>query len=176
MNQKNNQYTKYKTAPLPALPDDPRLKMIKRITKLMDEQFSIGGFKFGLDPILNLVPLAGDIGGYTVSIALIFTMLQHGVSGKVAMKMLGNATLDALIGVIPVVGWIFDFTYKANTKNVKLLTEYYTQGRHRGSAWPVVVSVLLTALVILVIIIVLSVMLIRWLIGYLNDVAPLPAW
>ena len=147
--------------------------MIKRITKLMDEQFSIGGFKFGLDPILNVIPFAGDIGGYTVSVALIFTMLQHGVSGKLAMKMLWNATLDALIGAIPFIGWIFDFTYKANTRNVKLLAEHYTHGKHRGSATPVIVGFLLSVLVILALVAFVSFKLLQWLIQYLNEVAPL---
>lgn len=158
---------------MPPLPDDPRLKTVKRITRLMDEEFSIGGFKFGLDPILNLIPFAGDISGYVVSIALIITMLQHGVSGKLAIKMLGNATLDALVGTIPFLGWIFDFAYKANTRNVKLLTEHYTQGKHKGSATPVVISVLISALIVFVLIIFLSIKLVQWLIDYLNTVAPI---
>lgn len=158
---------------MPQLPDDPRLKMIKRVTKLMDEQFSIGGFKFGIDPILNFIPFAGDIGGYTVSVALIFTMLQHGVSGKLAMKMLWNATLDAIIGAIPFVGWIFDFTYKANSRNVKLLSEHYTQGKHRGSATPVVIGLLLSTLIVLGILAFVSFKLLQWLIEYLDKAMPL---
>mgnify|MGYP000914004883 CR=1 FL=1 len=155
------------------MPDDPRLKMIKRVTKLMDEQFSIGGIKFGLDPILNLIPVAGDIGGYTISVALIFTMLQHGVSGKLAVKMLWNATLDAIIGAIPVIGWIFDFTYKANTRNVKLLAEHYTQGKHRGSATPVVVGLLVSTLIIFGVVIFLSLKFFEWFFSYLDKVVPL---
>src|SRR5690606_13573159 len=85
---------------------DPRLQMVQKVTRLMDEQFSVGGFRFGIDPILNFIPIAGDFGGYIISVALIVTMIKHGASGRVAMKMLGNATLDALIGVIPVLGWI----------------------------------------------------------------------
>lgn len=158
---------------MPPLPDDARLKMIKRVTKLMDEQFNIGGFKFGLDPILNFIPCAGDIGGYTVSVALIFTMLQHGVSGKLAMKMLWNATLDAVIGAIPLVGWIFDFTYKANTRNVKLLSEHYTQGKHGGSATPVIIGFLLSVLIILGLVAFISFKLLQWLIAYLDKAAPL---
>lgn len=158
---------------MPPLPDDARLKMIKRVTKLMDEQFNIGGFKFGLDPILNFIPFAGDIGGYTVSVALIFTMLQHGVSGKLAMKMLWNATLDAVIGAIPLVGWIFDFTYKANTRNVKLLSEHYTQGKHGGSATPVIIGFLLSVLIILGLVAFISFKLLQWLIAYLDKAAPL---
>ena len=153
---------------MPPIPDDPRLKTIKRISKLMDEQFSIGGFKFGLDPILNLIPIAGDISGYAVSVALIITMLQHGVSGKLAIKMLGNATLDALVGVVPFLGWIFDFTFKANTRNVKLLTEHYTQGKHHGSATPVVISILITMLIVLALVIFLSYKALEWIITSSN--------
>ena len=132
------------------LPDDARLKMVKRISKLMDEEFSIGGFKFGLDPLLNFIPIAGDAGTYLISVAMLITMVQHGVSGKVAMKMLGNITLDALIGAIPVIGWIFDFTYKANMRNTKLLAEYYTEGKHTGSARKYIFLILLVVLLVFV--------------------------
>lgn len=143
--------------------NDPRLKMVQKVTRLMDEQFSIGGFKFGLDPVLNLVPVAGDVSSYIISIALIITMAQHGASGRVAMKMLGNATLDALVGTIPVLGWIFDFSYKANTRNLKLLTEHYTEGKHRGSAKLVIISILIIMLLVLGLIIFLVIQLFRWL-------------
>jgi hypothetical protein len=129
----------------------------------MDEQFSVGGFKFGIDPILNLLPVAGDIGSYLISVALIITMIQHGASGRLAMKMVGNATLDAVIGAIPLIGWIFDFTYKANTRNLKLLTEHYTEGKHRGSAKPIIISVLIVVLLVLVALVWLVVALFVWL-------------
>jgi len=129
----------------------------------MDEQFSLGGLKFGLDPLLNLIPVAGDISGYIISVALIITMVQYGASGRVAMKMLGNATVDALVGSIPVLGWIFDFTYKANTRNLQLLTEHYTEGKHRGSARPVIISILLTMLLVLVFIVYGVIKLFQWL-------------
>lgn len=150
----------------PDLPDDSRLKMVKRVTKLMDEQFSIGNFRFGLDPILNFIPVAGDLGGFTVSVALILTMIQYGVSGRAAAKMLGNAAVDALIGAIPVLGWIFDFTYKANTRNVRLLSEHYTQGKHQGSAAPVLLSFIITAFFIMIALIIVSVIAFSWIISF----------
>ncbi len=129
----------------------------------MDEQFSIGGFRFGLDPILNLIPLAGDVSSYMISVALIITMARHGASGKLVVKMLANATLDALVGTIPVLGWIFDFSFKANTRNLKLLTEHYTEGKHRGSARPVIISILVVMLLVLALILFLVIQLFRWL-------------
>jgi phosphoglycerol transferase MdoB-like AlkP superfamily enzyme len=77
--------------------------------------------------------------------------------------MLGNATLDALVGTIPVLGWIFDFSYKANTRNLKLLTEHYTEGKHRGSAKPVIISILVIMLMVLALIVFLVIKLFQWL-------------
>ena len=157
------------------IPDDPRLKTVKRISKLMDEEFSIGGFKFGLDPILNLIPIAGDAGTYIVSIGLILTMLKHGVSGKVAMKMIGNATLDAVVGAIPIIGWIFDFAYKANTRNTKLLAEYYTEGKHTGSGKGYVILIALIFLAIIITISIFAFYLIRFLAREIDTTLGLPA-
>jgi len=145
------------------LSSDPRLKMVRQVTKLMDEQFAIGRFRFGLDPILGLIPVVGDVGAYVISATLVITMIRHGTSGRVAAKMLWNITLDALVGAIPLVGAVFDFAYKANTRNLKLLTEHYTEGKHQGSAKPVVLSIILTMLLILALLIYLSIKALLWM-------------
>lgn len=149
------------------LPDkvstDPRLKMVMKVAKIMDNQFSIGGFRFGLDPILNFVPVLGDFSGYIISVVLIITMVQHGASGKVAIKMMGNATLDALVGAIPVLGWIFDFGYKANTRNINLLTQHYTQGKHTGSARPIIILILVTMLLVLAVLVWIIILFFNWI-------------
>lgn len=157
---------------LPQIPDDPRLRMIKRVSKLMDEQFSIGGIKFGLDPLLNFIPFAGDIGSYIISVFLILTMFQYGASGRLVVKMLGNATLDALISSVPVIGWIFDFTYKANTKNVRLLTEHYVQGKHRGSATPILVSIVVILCIVVVVICIIIYKVFQWMGDLFNTPIP----
>ncbi len=148
--------------------NDPRLGKVRRISRLMDEEFSVGGFKFGLDPILNFIPVAGDLAGYLVSATLILTMLKHGASGKLVLKMMANASLDALVGAIPVLGWIFDFAFKANTRNVKLLHEYYTEGKHEGSAAPYIVPLLILFFVLLAAIIFLGIWLIKLFADYLD--------
>lgn len=162
---------KSKQAPpvLYPLPDDPRLRMVKRVSKLMDEQFSVGGFKFGLDPLLNFIPVIGDMSGFVISAALVLTMAQHGASGKLTVKMLGNAALDALVGAIPVLGWVFDFTFKANTRNIKLLSEHYTLGKHRGSGAPIVLSIVITALIVLVLVLYLAFKTFQWFIFSLEQ-------
>ena len=134
-------------------PVDPRLKSIAKISKLMDSQFEIGGFKFGLDPILNLIPFAGDAATGVVSFALVYSMHKHGASGKIVVKMLWNVLVDLVVGAIPLLGWVFDFYFKANDRNIKLLNEHYLEGKHTGSGkgiftWILIGFVLFIALAI----------------------------
>src|SRR5690606_37854189 len=126
---------------------DSRLRNIERFTKLLDSQFKIGRFRFGLDPIINLVPFLGD--GVTViaSCLLVFTMYQHGASGKLVVKMLLNILIDALIGAIPLIGWLFDFYFKANERNLQLLKEHYTEEKHKGSGLDILLLILLICLI-----------------------------
>ena len=60
--------------------------------------------------------------------------------------MLGNLFLDAAVGTIPILGDLFDLTYRANRRNLNLLREHYGEGRHEGSAWPVVMGVVVVLL------------------------------
>lgn len=117
----------------------PRLQKdfawVDRISWLMDEKFRIGRgrFRFGLDPLINLFPFLGDIVGFIISFMLVIVMWRNGASRKVVIKMLLNVIVDTTIGAIPIIGNVFDFFFKANTKNIVLLREYYYQGKHQGS-------------------------------------------
>ena len=116
----------------------------------MDSIFKIPGtnFRFGLDGILGLIPGAGDISTLAVSGYLIVLMARNGASGYVLARMVLNVALDALIGSIPFIGDIFDFVFKANQVNMKLMRRYYQEGRYRGSAWKVIFPLLLAILAI----------------------------
>lgn len=115
--------------------DGPAIQWVEQLSKLMDSRFEIPGTKirFGIDPILSLLPVFGDLVTFIVSGMLINTMRNHGASRNVVIKMILNATLDAVIGTIPLVGTIFDVFYKANDRNIKLLKEHYFEGKHQGS-------------------------------------------
>lgn len=135
----------------------------------MDSRFKVPGtrWKFGLDPIMGLFPFFGDSISYILSGILIVAMVRHGASGKLAAKMLLNITLDFLIGSIPVLGNIFDFAYKANTRNLHLLEEYHQQGQHRGSAWSVILPVIAGVFFVVFAIIFLALFLMAQLFGQL---------
>lgn len=124
---------------------DPNLYWVEEMVKLMDTRFKFPGtrFRFGLDPILGLLPVVGDLTSFAISGGLVLYMLKYGVSRKVIVLMLLNITLDATIGSIPIVGHVFDFYYKANTRNINLLKKHYQEGKYQGSGTWIIVLVAL---------------------------------
>lgn len=154
-----------KHSPLPAL--DERLRWVERTSRLMDNQFRLPGtsFRFGLDPIINFVPILGDLSGFLISAALVLTMAQHGASRKVVILMVLNVLLDAAIGAIPLIGWIFDFTFKANTRNINLLRKHYTQGKYQGSGKGIIITIILVLLIFFAIFCYLMWLFFNWIAG-----------
>jgi hypothetical protein len=145
-----------------------KIRWVEWVSHLMDEQFRIPGtnFRFGLDPILNLIPVVGDLSGFAVSGALVATMAKHGASGKVLTLMILNIILDATIGAIPILGNIFDFAYKANTRNIRLLRSHYVEGKHKGSGKGVVTMILIALILIFILLTFLTWKFLEWVIGY----------
>jgi hypothetical protein len=133
----------------------PELEWVDKIAWLMDSQFRVPGtkFRFGLDPILGLIPFAGDLASYGISAVVVMAMARHGVSGKVVILMIGNVLLDAIIGSIPILGNIFDFAYKANNRNISLLKKHYQEGKYQGSGRKIIIGVALVFLALFILLI-----------------------
>lgn len=88
-----------------------RLDFLRNYVKVLESQFTFPGtqFKFGIDPLLNIIP---GFGSYTgLILGMIFIILAHrqGVSGKVKVLMFRNSIIDFLLGSLPVAGYITDF-------------------------------------------------------------------
>lgn len=134
----------------PTFDADERLRWVERIARLMDSRFRLPGtrFRFGLDPLLGLLPIVGDLSSTAVSVALLLTMLRHGASGAVVVRMAFNIFIDTVVGAIPILGNVFDFAYKSNERNVALLRRHYAEGRHQGSGKGLVALLLLGFLVV----------------------------
>ncbi len=96
---------------------------LRKLTRLMDYSMVLPGtnIRFGLDPILGLIPGAGDTASLLISVYIILQARRLGISSSVMTRMVSNVVLDSLVGAIPVLGDIFDFAYKANRRNLKLL-------------------------------------------------------
>lgn len=121
------------------------LKHLDYLAKLLDAQFRIPGtnIRFGLDSLIGLIPGVGDLSTFAVSAFMLSVMARNGASGYVLARMVLNVVIDTLLGMIPLIGDIFDIAFKANMRNMRLMKQYYTEGRHRGGAWKVTVPVLL---------------------------------
>jgi hypothetical protein len=117
---------------------------LDKTADLLDNRFRVPltNFRFGLDSIIGLVPYVGDLAGLAISGVLLLVMARNGASGMLALKMAGNILLDSVVGVVPFLGDLFDFSYKANVRNVRLLQQHYREGRHQGSGWWVMLVVL----------------------------------
>ena len=148
---------------------NPKLKWVERVSHLMDEQFQIPGtnFRFGLDPLINFIPMAGGLGGFAVSTILLITMAKHGVSRKILLLMTLNIILDSTIGAIPLVGNIFDFAYKSNSRNIKLLKEHYDEGKHQGSGNGIIFWIFLILILSFLMIAYLIWLAMSWLIEFI---------
>jgi hypothetical protein len=130
----------------------PQLQWVDTFSRVLDTKFRIPGtgIRFGLDFILGLLPVGGDLVSLGMSGTLVATMARHGASPRLVARMLVNVILDAVIGSIPVLGNIFDLVYKANYRNAQLMREYYDEGKHRGSVWPVVLAVVAVVVALMV--------------------------
>ncbi|GAB2940294.1 hypothetical protein GCM10027048_00720 [Hymenobacter coalescens] len=149
---------------------DARLRWVDKVAHLMDSQFQLPGtsFRFGLDPILGLIPVVGELGTFAISAALIVTMIRHGASRKVVVLMVLNVLLDTLVGSIPIIGNLFDFAYKSNERNVRLLRQHYGEGRYQGSGTGLIVLVLGVLLLIAAGVAWLAYWLFRWAWEYMQ--------
>ena len=127
------------------------LREMEFIARWMDAKFRLPGtnFRFGLDGILGLIPGIGDLSTFAISGYLTLLMARNGASGYVLARMILNIVIDAALGAIPLIGDLFDFVHKANLKNMRLMRQYYVEGRHRGSAWKVILPVLIVLALIL---------------------------
>jgi len=103
------------------------LEYAEKLVGLMDDKFKIPfiNFRFGLDPIIGLIPVAGDIVSFSVSSLIVIALFRNGVPRTVVLKMAANIVLDLIIGGIPVIGDAWDFFNKANRKNLKLARKHF---------------------------------------------------
>ncbi|MEO6612227.1 MAG: DUF4112 domain-containing protein [Chitinophagaceae bacterium] len=132
--------------------EQPGLRKFKALAKLMDSQFRIPGttIRFGFDALIGLVPGAGDFASFLISCYMISIAMNNGASGFVLARMMVNIIIDALVGAVPILGDIFDVVFKANQRNLKLIEEHYTEGKHHGSAWKVILPIVILLLGFLV--------------------------
>lgn len=97
----------------------------RKLTKFLDTEFKILGIRFGLDPVLSIIPGIGSVIGVFTSLYLFWIALKLNVPAVVLLKMGWNLLIDFILGEIPIAGIFFDAIYRSNVKNLKLLEKYF---------------------------------------------------
>ncbi|PAU79654.1 hypothetical protein CK501_12670 [Halovibrio salipaludis] len=102
------------------------LARLERFARLTDSRFRVPftGIRFGIGPLIGLIPGVGDFAGLVLSLYLIQQARQIGAPRSLQLRMLGNGLVDAVGGTLPVAGDVFDVFYRANNRNVTLLREH----------------------------------------------------
>lgn len=121
---------------------------LRAISRAMDSQFSIGGFRFGWDGILGLIPGIGDVATSLVSLYIVVRAAALGASPSVLVRMGLNVLIDNVFDAIPVLGQIFDFIWKSNDKNVALLERHLQNPRATSRASALVVGFVILGIVV----------------------------
>lgn len=125
----------------------------QKVTKLaewLDSRFTIPGTKirFGLDPIISLIPGAGDWMAGIISAYFILLGAHADLPPAVLWRMGFNVLVDIVIGSVPLLGDLFDVGWKANNRNAELLEEYRrdaktTKQHSRWLLWIIAITLIL---------------------------------
>lgn len=108
---------------------DPEIARVRTLSRVLD--------KYMVDPLIGLVlPGAGDLLGSLVGMYTVVIAARRKMSPVVIARMLMNLALDALFGIVPFIGDLFDLGFKANQRNAELLTERAeTGGKATARDW-----------------------------------------
>jgi hypothetical protein len=112
---------------------------LRSTTRLLDDLVRIPGtsIRFGIDPVLSLIPGAGDAASGLLSLYAMTLAAQLGAPPSVVLRMMANTLVDILLGLFPGLGDVVDVVWKSNRRNLLLLEHYLaqpTQTHHRSKA------------------------------------------
>ncbi|WP_226480254.1 DUF4112 domain-containing protein [Natrinema amylolyticum] len=128
---------------LPAAVDEAAIKRMHVVAHALDEGARVPGtdFRIGIDPIVGILPGAGDTAAAAVSLYLVVESARLGVSQSTLLRMLANIGVDTVIGSVPVLGVVFDAFWKANKWNLKLALEDLADESGQSESGPEVVTI-----------------------------------
>lgn len=138
-------------APKPNTPS--ALRRIRTLSYLLDNAIQIPGtrYRFGIDPLIGLLTGGGDIAGSILSAYIILEATRFGLPRKTLMQMLGNLLADSVLGSLPLIGDLFDASWKANTRNLALLEAHVANPQPQRAADRVFILFVIFILVLIVV-------------------------
>jgi hypothetical protein len=121
----------------PGLARDPASvrQRVEAMERLLERMFVIPGINrpVGLDVILDLVPVVGDVAAAALGAYIVWEARNLGMSKWQISRMAGNVGVDWLLGLIPWVGAIPDFFFRSNTRNLRMIKRHLDL-HHAGTA------------------------------------------
>jgi len=149
-----------------ARPRPDNLEGLRRWATLLDSAFRIPGtrIRFGLDAIIGLVPGVGDLSAPVFAAVILVTGFKLRLPAIVQARMVVNATIDMVLGLVPVFGDLADVAWKANLRNLALLERHAHPGvpPSRSDYVFVIVCVIALAFVAMAPIVLLAYVLSHW--------------
>jgi hypothetical protein len=109
---------------------DPALVALRKWAVLLDSAFQLPGtqLRFGLDPLVGLIPGAGDLVTGFFSVMILLHSVRLRIPKLVIARMLLNTGIDMIVGAVPLLGDLFDAGFKANLRNLLLLERHAVPG------------------------------------------------
>lgn len=112
---------------------DKRLKIIAAIATLLDSRYKVFNVKFGIDPLLNMIPVLGDAVGVLLGLTIVLIGVRMGLPEKKVLQMVRNIIIDFFIGIVPVVGSLADVFYRSNLKNMQIIFDHFEKRPLKGT-------------------------------------------
>tara|TARA_R110001599_G_scaffold42358_2_gene127644 strand:+ start:819 stop:1244 length:426 start_codon:yes stop_codon:yes gene_type:complete len=110
---------------------EEELRRLGVFSRMLDSQFSVMGVRFGVDSLLGLVPVAGDVATGIAGTYALATAIRLKLHPIAAVQIGWNLLFDTAVGAIPVLGDVFDFFFKSNTKNFRVIEKHLTRKAQR---------------------------------------------
>jgi hypothetical protein len=101
------------------------------LSKLLDTWFRVPGtnLRFGLDGIIGFVPGIGDFLAGAASCIIVLAAFSRGVPMITVARMVANLGIEVVVGIVPVLGNLFDIGWRANRRNYALMERSLSVGR-----------------------------------------------
>lgn len=124
---------------------------LRQLAWLLDSSIPIPGTRFtiGVDPLVGLFPVVGDLVGALLSTVIVGQAARLGAPKSVLLRMGMNVVVEGLVGLVPLAGDVFDAAFKANQRNVRLLEAWLENPRRTARSSRLVGAAIVLGIVVL---------------------------
>jgi hypothetical protein len=147
--------SQHPSKPTPPLinPKYTSLQRLRQLSYVLDNAIPIPGtgYRIGLDPIIGLLPGAGDTVAGVLSAYIVVEAARMGVPRETLVRMASNIVLEVVLGAVPMLGDVFDAAWKANAKNIALLETHIDTPQSQRSGDRLFLILLILGLTVIII-------------------------